>query len=178
MNDDQPYKKPKPLLHQSHPRPVTRREFLAQGFIDMTAVMTLPSMLSVLSHSSSAMASETICPAGGVPGLIPFIGLDLAGGAALPGNFIVGGRGGAHDYLPSYNRMGVTAHPSSGPRRIDNTFGAPFHASYSKLLEGLKAATSLEVQQKTTIVTILHHGQDDSADNPFSPLVLIERKAF
>ena len=47
-----------PFLHADHPRPVTRREFLGQGFLTGAAYVAAPSVLSLLgARDAAAQAS-------------------------------------------------------------------------------------------------------------------------
>jgi hypothetical protein len=70
----------RPFFHPDHRRPRTRREFLAQGFMAGSAYVVAPSLLSMLGvNRANAQASCALTGAGA--GKIPFIGIDLAGGA-------------------------------------------------------------------------------------------------
>ena len=46
-----------PLRHQDHPRPRTRREFLAQSFITGSATVVGPSLLAMLAAPRQAHAT-------------------------------------------------------------------------------------------------------------------------
>lgn len=93
-----------PLRHASHKRPVTRRDFLAQGFLTGAGIVTAPSLLGLLSAPGNAQAALSgdiqqhiidcgLATPGG--GKIPFICFDLSGGANMVGsNVLVGGQGG------------------------------------------------------------------------------------
>ncbi|MET0984621.1 MAG: hypothetical protein ABW034_04355, partial [Steroidobacteraceae bacterium] len=45
-----------PLKHRAHKRPVTRRDFLAQGFLTGAATVIAPTMIASLLRSQNAMA--------------------------------------------------------------------------------------------------------------------------
>ena len=98
-----------PMLHPDHPRPRTRREFLAQGFITGSAYVMAPNVLSMLgAGEAAAQASCALTGAGA--GRVPFIGFDLGGGANIAGsNVMVGGVGGQDDPLTEqgYERLGL-----------------------------------------------------------------------
>lgn len=108
-----------PLLHADHPRPVTRREFISQGFLAGTGAVLAPSMLGMLAGtrqahalSSDLEALKAISECNIVAGAdkIPFICFDLAGGANFAGsNVLVGGEGGIQDALTSagYSKLGI-----------------------------------------------------------------------
>src|SRR5690349_5557456 len=109
--------KNKPLLHNDHPRPVTRRELLAQGFIGFSAMATMPTLAGLLSTRAMAMNMEC---GGAVETYLPFMVFDMAGGAALPANFLVGRQGGATDLLGNYNLLGWDPRAAGA---IDSRFG-------------------------------------------------------
>src|SRR5690606_40171586 len=79
-----------PLRHESHKRPVTRRDFLAQGFLTGAATVVLSSgvgsllaprrALAGLAQDISDMKAPADCNILGGAGKIPFICFDLAGG--------------------------------------------------------------------------------------------------
>jgi hypothetical protein len=75
-------------MHGDHPRPVTRRQFVAQGFRTGAARAALSGDLD------SQLGSCGIATAGA--GKIPFICFDLAGGANIAGsNVLIGQEGGS-----------------------------------------------------------------------------------
>src|SRR5690606_12712803 len=97
-----------PIRHESHKRPVTRRDFLAQGFMAGGAALLAPSMLGMLlsRRVSRALSPDiqqmatNICRITAAAGKIPFICFDLAGGASIAGsNVLVGGEGGQRDFV-------------------------------------------------------------------------------
>ena len=110
-----------PLYHADHARPVTRRDFLRQGFISGTGLVTGGALLSLLGNprfARAALSGDILndatlagCPLDGlVGGRIPFICFDLAGGANMVGsNVLAGGQGGPLDLLSTagYSKMGL-----------------------------------------------------------------------
>src|ERR1700730_13838087 len=99
-----------PLLHQNHPLPVTRRDFIAAGFLSGPALVIGPAWLGGLlkrSGASAALAPDIRALLGSgqcnVPtasGGLPFICFDLAGGANLVGSeVLVGVQGGQRNFL-------------------------------------------------------------------------------
>ncbi|NIA27287.1 MAG: general secretion pathway protein GspF, partial [Desulfobulbaceae bacterium] len=88
-----------PQLHGDHPRPVTRRQFVAQGFMTGAAYTTGAGVLSLFSDPREAMASlspdldsllQNPCEiATNGAGKIPFICFDLAGGANINGSNVL-----------------------------------------------------------------------------------------
>ena len=88
-----------PLLHQDHPRPVSRREFIRQGMMAGSATLVTGNMIAS-NPSMAAIAPDlvqlqnsigcSLVPSG-AGASVPFICFDLAGGANLAGsNVLVG----------------------------------------------------------------------------------------
>src|SRR6188474_2808674 len=94
-----------PLKHGSHKKPVTRRDFLAQGFTTGAATVIVPAAISMMNpRRAAALTSdlETValnqCDISGGARKIPFVCFDLAGGANIAGsNVLVGQQGGQMD---------------------------------------------------------------------------------
>ena len=165
MSQDRKKPPQMPYFHLGHSRPVTRRQLMAQGFRASTAAVLAPSFgpLSIASLAygrSKSLASLT--------SFIPYMIFDLDGGAAMPGNFLVGREGGPQDLLTSYDRLGWD------PRALDNPlaedFGLPMSRNYSKILAGMLSAASSEALAKFRMGSICHFAQDDSGDNKSSPI--------
>ncbi len=176
-----------PLRHEDHPRPKTRREFIAQSFMTGGATVLMPSVLSLLANPRMAQAASTLAPdiqsavsacqitAGA--GLIPFICFDLAGGGNIAGsNVLVGGPKGQLDFLSvaGYSKLGLpgTMVPNSSAAGsfIDSTFGLRFHAD-SAHLRGMKArvmTASALTNTNGTIIPAL--SQNDTGSNPHNPM--------
>src|SRR6516164_10202803 len=134
-----------PLRHENHPRPRTRREFIAAGMLSGPAMVVGPAWLGALLKANRANAAappldpditallagaECNIPASGVG--LPFICFDLAGGANLVGSeVIVGQQGGQSNFLSTagYGKMGVPGNmvPSSSAN-VDPTLGLLWHA--------------------------------------------------
>jgi hypothetical protein len=95
---------------EDHRRPITRRDFLGRGLIAGTAMITGPSLFTLLGGSREALAQMTCGVAVGGSGRIPFIAFDLAGGASVAGsNVMVGGPGGQLDFISAdgYEKLGL-----------------------------------------------------------------------
>ena len=162
--------KNQPLLHNDHPRPVTRRELLAQGFIGFSAMATMPTLAGLL--STRAMAMEC---GGAIESYLPFMVFDMAGGAALPANFLVGRQGGATDLLANYNLLGWDPRAAGA---IDSRFGAPMAANASKVLAGILQTLSAPAQAKLRMGTFCHFARDDTSGNPLSSVSLVARTGY
>src|SRR3989475_5190494 len=131
-----------PILHDNHPRPVTRRDFVAAGFLSGPALVIGPAWLGALLGASRANAAlspdiQALLAAGqcNVPtasGGLPFICFDLAGGANLVGSeVLVGVQGGQSNFLSTagYGKLGLPGNmvPSSSAN-IDASLGLLWHA--------------------------------------------------
>jgi len=186
-------KKPKwlspdePLCHPDHPRPVTRREFIRQGFLTGTAAVTGGTLLTSLLLSQQARAAgvttlgddikqwanDAHCPVGvSGNGKIPFICFDLAGGANIAGsNVMVGGPGGQTDFLSTagYSKMGVPASrvPSLGGL-TDNTLGLLFHTDSAMLAGILSTFTSTQGGVNGFVIPAV--SDNDTNTNPHNPM--------
>src|SRR5262245_14134679 len=129
-----------PFRHPDHPRPVTRRQFLAQGFLTGAAVVTAPGLFGLLRHSGDARAQAAACALLAGSGKIPFICFDLAGGASIPGsNVLVGGAGGQLDPLSEdgYIKLGLPADQlPTLPGQVNSELGLAFNSD-SALLRGI-----------------------------------------
>ena len=187
-------KKPKalglhqPLRHADHPRPKTRRQFIAQSFMTGGATVLMPSIVSLLAGPRTASAltptlpadianTITACGITAGAGLIPFICFDLAGGGNILGsNVLVGGPGGQLDFLSvaGYNKLGLpgTMVPSSSKTGsfVDSTFGLRYHTD-SAHLRGMKSmVTHASAMANTTGTVIPALSQNDTNTNPHNPM--------
>lgn len=156
-----------------HGPPVTRRDFLSRGLASISTVAMAPSVLGLASLAASkAHAADTCTPSGWAPGAIPFLVFDLPGGAALQGNFLVGGKGGPDDLLPSYSDLGWDPRASGA---IDRRFGLPMAANASKIFQGIIEKASPAAQANLKMASICHQSQSDSNLNANSALLLVTR---
>jgi hypothetical protein len=174
-----------PLRHPDHPRPVTRREFIRQGFIGGSAMVTGGSALVnlLLARNAHATISQDIkdlataagCPVGFSGALkVPFICFDLAGGANLAGsNVIVGGTGGQNDPLSTqgYSKMGLPGDrvPDGSGAFTDNRLGLLFH-SESALLAGIMSNVSAATAANINGFVIPARSDNDTSNNPHNPM--------
>jgi len=173
-----------PLRHPDHPRPRTRRQFIAQSFMTGGASVLMPSVFSLLaSPKANAQLASDIqtavqqCGITAGAGLIPFICFDLSGGGNVLGsNVLVGGPGGQLDFLSvaGYNKLGLPGtmvpNSSSTGSFIDSTFGLRYHSD-SAHLRGMKSVvTSPTAMTNTTGTVIPALSQNDTSDNPHNPM--------
>lgn len=193
-----------PLFHLDHGRPVTRRDFLRQGFITGTGLTIGGSLFSLfanprmaraaLSADLQTLATNSGCPLGtALTGKIPFICFDLAGGANMVGsNVLVGGQNG---YINSplstagYSKMGVpgdmvpggvepagfSVTGTSNGDYTDTTLGLPFHAD-SAYLRGILDKVDLALTApKVNGAVIPARSDNDTGNNPHNPMYGIAR---
>jgi len=174
-----------PLRH-SH-RPVTRRDFIAQGFRAGTATLMGTSMMGLLAPKASAIDPNIYdLIASGYPGntcnlnvsggqKIPFICFDLAGGANIAGsNVLVGQRGGQQDFLSEagYSKLGIAQDrvPNNGQvNTIDESLGLAFHSD-SAMLAGINQSMSDAAKAATNGAVLPARSDNDTGNNPHNPL--------
>jgi len=173
-----------PLRHADHPRPTTRRQFIAQSFMTGGATVLLPSIFALLANPKIANAqlandiqtAVTTCGITAGSGMIPFICFDLAGGGNIAGsNVLVGQQGGQLDFLSvaGYNKLGLPGtmvpHTSTTGSFIDASFGLRYHSD-SAHLRGMKARTGASAMANTMGTVIPALSQNDTSDNPHNPM--------
>ena len=174
-----------PLRHPDHPRPVSRREFVRQGFIGGSAIVTGGSTLlnMLLARNAQAALSQDIidlsiasdCQVGfSGAGKIPFICFDLAGGANLAGsNVMVGGPLGQDDVLSTqgYSKLGIPGDriPDGAGAFADSRLGLKFH-SESALLAGIMSNVSAGTAGNTNGFVIPARSDNDTGNNPHNPM--------
>jgi hypothetical protein len=168
----------KPLRHENHRRPVTRRDFLAQGMIAGTAMVLSPSLFGLLRKSDDAFAQTMECVLTGGSGKIPFVCFDLAGGASVAGsNVMVGGPGGQLDFLPpaGYEKLGLPEDMlPTLPGQINSELGLTFHAD-SAFLRGILSKTSVTTRANVNGTVICARSENDTQNNPHNPMYGIGR---
>jgi hypothetical protein len=182
-----------PLRLASHRRPVTRREFLAQGFIRGLGLLAAPSVFSLFANPRAAWASlstdlDALKSACGIKSLgagkIPFICFDLAGGANIAGsNVLVGKQGGQLDFLSTagYSKLGLPGdmtpmviNPATGTSDFTNSgFGLAFH-SESAMLRGIQEKAAARAAMINGAV-IPARSDNDTGNNPHNPMYGIAR---
>jgi len=174
-----------PLRHESHKKPVTRRDFLAQGFITGSATVVAPSILSMLINKPADAASITLaadiqalkgsCGITDGAGKVPFICFDLAGGANIAGsNVLVGKKGGQLDFLTTqgYSKQGLPGNmlPNNATTNFVNTeFGLAFHAD-SAFVRGMISKTAVTTRAMVNGAVIPARSENDTGNNPHNPM--------
>lgn len=172
-----------PIKHGSHKKPVTRRDFLAQGFITGAATVVAPSILGSLLNPrvANALSPDLQTLAAGVcnitagAGKIPFICFDLAGGANIVGsNVLVGKEGGQLDFLSTqgYSKQGLPGDmlPNNATTNfINNELGLAFHSD-SAFLRGILEKTSAATRAGVNGAVIPARSENDTGNNPHNPM--------
>src|SRR6202012_4158290 len=169
-----------PSRHKDHPRPRTRREFLAQGFLTGAGTVIAPTLAGMLAYPRAARATlasdiQTAVSACNITtgaGKIPFICFDLAGGGNIAGsNVLVGGPHGQLDFLSvaGYSKLGLPGsmvpNASATGSFVDASFGLRYHSD-SAHLRGMKLRASAATMAGTTGTIIPALSQNDTNTNP------------
>jgi hypothetical protein len=183
-----------PQYHADHPRPVTRRQFVAQGFKSGAAYATSGGILGMFTNPRDAMADLSPdldallspCGAGGVgASKIPFICFDLAGGANIAGsNVLVGQEGGQQDFLSTagYEKMGLPGDMIPGLIDPDTQLpyenfdlGLGFHLD-SAFRRGILQSIGISgAEQFVNGAVIPARSDNDTGNNPHNPMYGIAR---
>ncbi|MDX1480028.1 MAG: hypothetical protein R3315_00020 [Woeseiaceae bacterium] len=178
-----------PQCHADHKRPVTRREFVAQGFLSGTAMAVGGGVLSLFSSPRQALAalSNDLTPLLSNPcniatdgaGKIPFIAFDLAGGANIANsNVLIGGEGGQMDFISTagYEKTGLPGDmvpglndPISGLPYANTDFGLAFHLDRA-FRRGMLASMTPGVEANLNGAVIPARSDNDTGNNPHNPL--------
>jgi hypothetical protein len=167
-----------------HAKPSNRREFLQAGIIPFAAWMVGPS-LSVLLNPLRAEAATTC---GGATGAnaIPFITINLSGGASLAGGIVTKTLNG--DYLPSYTKVGGGIGPNQsysittefgGMEFPGTAIGGATTGLVSKFLMGVRnprnvaGAARPTALDNTAFLWQAVSSNDDTRMNPFDVTGLV-----
>jgi len=183
-----------PQVHGDHPRPVTRRDFVSQGFLGGSAFALGGGVMSLFSNPRDAYAalSADLQPLLANPcdiatigaGKIPFIAFDLAGGANISGsNVLVGKEGGQLDFLGTngYQKLGLPGDmapgltdPVSGLPYANMDLGLGFHSD-SPFLRGMRRHMSPIREPLLNGAILPARSDNDTGNNPHNPLYGIAR---
>jgi hypothetical protein len=183
-----------PLLHGDHPRPVTRRQFVAQGFRTGAAYAVGGGILSAMATSprlaraalsgdlDNQLADCGIATAGA--GKIPFICFDLAGGANIAGsNVLIGQEGGQQDFLATggYETQGLPGDmipglvdPVTQQDYANFDLGLGFHLD-SAFRRGILASLTPGTEANINGAVIPARSDNDTGNNPHNPMYGIAR---
>lgn len=165
----------KPMHHEGHELK-SRRDFLAQGFLGMTAFALAPSALSLI--SSAAHAQVTGCAAPAITGMTPVIIIDLAGGGNIAGsNVMVGGAGGQLDFLLPSNYASLGLPPDfapSLPGMVNTEMGLAFHSS-SGMLRGIQSTAAVQTRANVEGTIFCTTSDDDTGNNQSNPMYWLNK---
>ncbi len=176
-----------PLLHPDHPRPVTRRQFLSQGFVTGAAYtvggiapfLNPRNARADLSADLDALRSPANCNITDGAGKIPFICFDLAGGANIANsNVLVGKEGGQTDFLSTqgYEKMGLPGDMVPGLQdangndfaNFDLGLGFHFDSAFRRgILDKVSATTAANING----AVIPARSDNDTGNNPHNPMM-------
>jgi hypothetical protein len=183
-----------PIRHEaSHKRPVTRRDFLAQGLAAGMGTVIAPTVFGLFASPREAMAAlssdlEALRASCGIEvlgaGKIPFICIDLAGGANMAGsNVLIGGPAGQLDFLTTagYGQLGLPGdmvpglvNPATGTSFTDTSLGLAFHSD-SAFLRGIRDRISPATAASVNGAVIAAQSENDTGNNPHNPMYGIYR---
>ena len=178
-----------PLYQVDHPRPVTRRQFVSQGFVAGAATVIAPTLFGLFANPRAAQAAlspdlEALKASCGFAvqgaGKIPFICIDLAGGANMVGsNVLVGGQGGQRDFLSvaGYGRQGLpgdmvpNAPNVASPTNdfIESRLGLLFHLD-SAFVRGILENVNVTTAANINGAVIPARSENDTGNNPHNPM--------
>jgi hypothetical protein len=172
-----------PLRHENHPRPVTRRDFLAAGFIGAQGMVIGSAWLGALLKARTAQAGldpdiqallgsgQCNIPSGS--GTLPFIVFDLAGGANLVGSeALVGQQGGQANFLSvaGYGKLGLPGNmvPTS-TTFVSSALGLLWHSD-GAILRGIQSVAAATTQAGVNGAVIPAMSQNDTSANTINPI--------
>ena len=183
-----------PIRHEGvHKRPVSRRDFISQGLTAGMGTVVAPTLFGLFANPRAAMAAlspdlEALRTSCGIDvqgaGKIPFICIDLAGGANMVGsNVLIGGPGGQLDFLSTagYGRLGLPGdmlpsmtNAATGTSFTDSSLGLSFHSD-SAFLRGILDRVSPATAAAVNGAVIAARSENDTGNNPHNPMYGIYR---
>ena len=196
-NKNTPITPDTPLKHEDHARPVSRREFVQQGFLGGSATLLTGGVFSLFTNPNEARAAVSndlqaladsipTCDIGDLSsGNVPFICFDLAGGANLAGsNVLVGQGNGQMDLLSTggYSKLGVPGDmvpglSSAGVTLLNTSTNNDFTNDQLKLLFHADSAMLSGIIEKAGASFVNVDGcviparsDNDTGNNPHNPL--------
>jgi hypothetical protein len=182
---------PTPFRHENHQKPITRRQLLGAGFLSGPALVVAPAWLGAIFKASRANALDTdlnalttechiSAMAAGSHGPLPFITIDLAGGANLMGSEALAGlSGGYTNFISSagYSKLGVPGNmlPTSSAF-VSTALGLAFHSD-SAILRGVQSKAIAATQAGVNGVVIPAMSQNDTGNDTLNAMYLIAAAA-
>jgi hypothetical protein len=189
-----------PQRHGSHSRPMTRRQLIGQGFLTGGATLLSGGFMSLFANPRTAMADLAAdlvglragCNITNGAGKIPFIAIDLAGGANIAGSNVLVGQNGIDGQMgflstAGYNRLGLpgdmvpgaaevapSATGTSNGNHTDTSLGLAFHSD-SAFLRGMYGSFRTINRANISGAIIPARSENDTGNNPHNPLYAIAR---
>ncbi|MEO8018417.1 MAG: hypothetical protein ABI769_11415 [Pseudomonadota bacterium] len=183
-----------PIRHENHKKPVTRRDFIAQGMRTGPAIIAGSAALAMLmrtrdagamSPDLEAMLLPAACNVQAGAGKIPFIAFDLAGGANLTGcEILIGQSGNPLNFLSTagYANLGLPGNMTPGSANaasptnnfVSTEFGAAWHSD-GGILRGMQMSTQATTRANTNGFPIAARSENDTGNNPHNPMYGINR---
>ncbi len=173
--------------------PVSRRDFIAQGFRTGPAIVAGGAVLSALmgrqAHGAMSPPLEDfaadICNISAGAGKVPFICFDLAGGANLQGSeMLIGVNGNPLNFLSTqgYATLGLPGNMTPGSANaasptnnfVNTEFGAAWHSD-GAILRGMQASTQAATRANVNGFGIAARSENDTGNNPHNPMYGINR---
>jgi hypothetical protein len=192
-----------PQRHENHRRPMTRRELIAQGFMTGGAAVLTTGLFSLFANPRTALAqlAEDLAADANLLGCgvdragtkIPFICIDLAGGANLAGSNVLVGRGGAlgqldllstagysklglpGDQIPGVAETAASATGTSNGLHADTSLGLAFHSDSAFLRGMYQSFKTAGIAASINGAVIPARSENDTGNNPHNPLYGIQR---
>lgn len=151
--------------YKNHKFSLNRRELLRLGLVAGGGALVPLSFL----ERAIALTSTKVTT--------PFLVFDLQGGAALPGNFLAGKKGGPEDLCANYRQHGWNPRASNS---LDRRFGLPMSTANSKILQGLLSSLPQEIsknenQTMLKMVSYCHFSILDTNTNRSSAISMISK---
>lgn len=175
------------VLHESHGRPRTRREFLASGIIGAGGYIAMPTLLSVFAKPVEAFAAAQCAdaPAAGLTTLPAYVGVNLEGGYAFQGGAVIG-LGLDRKPIANYDVVGMGtgnaffANNAQSSTMFSNSVRVPGDGTVTTaagkaglVMSGIKSRASATTLAKTAMIQVMVSSGDDTSDNQASPLGMI-----
>jgi hypothetical protein len=189
-----------PLIYEDHGRPLSRRQFIRQGFMSGSATVLSGGIFSMFANPNAAMAAIspdlealrldmpncTLVPSG-AGSSVPFICFDLAGGANLAGSNVLVGQGAGQmdllstagysklgvpgDMLPGQDSTGVTLlNPGITSDFTNDELNLIFHADSAMLFGIREKAPNAIASGRIDGSVIPARSDNDTGNNPHNPL--------
>ncbi|MES3037697.1 MAG: hypothetical protein V4736_07290, partial [Bdellovibrionota bacterium] len=163
------------VKNAGHAKPTTRRDFLGSGLTTFAGYLAAPTILQLLSSEVAAAGLTQECKTlfDPKPGMMPYVHVNLSGGAAMAGAVLPLDKNG--QVLKSYARCGLgttanfTTKTEFGGALIPCVNGVPI----SQISNGLLQAATSSAIAKTAFVPFYVRSQDDSSANRVSIMGMV-----